>query len=114
MGSVLARTLLETDQEIPEFLRNRLPQGITRETVKFETESDFDPAEYEMAGGPGGDFDGFGGDDANAGAPSAWGADADVNESAAGDGGAWGGAAPVDAAGAWGASEQTVAPVAWN
>ena len=45
MGSVLARTLLETGQDIPDFMRLYLPDGVTRENVKFETESDFDPNE---------------------------------------------------------------------
>ena len=45
IASVLTRTLLETGQEIPEFLQTYMPQG---NKIQFETESDFDP--NEMAG----------------------------------------------------------------
>jgi ATP-dependent RNA helicase DDX3X len=40
IASVLTRTLLETKQEVPEFLQEHIPEG---ECIKFETESDYDP-----------------------------------------------------------------------
>jgi ATP-dependent RNA helicase DDX3X len=49
IASVLTRTLLETDQEIPEFLLHNVPEGEARERLKFEADSDFDPE--EAAGG---------------------------------------------------------------
>jgi ATP-dependent RNA helicase DDX3X len=42
IASVLTRTLLETGQEIPEFLQSYVPEG---NKIQFETESDFDPNE---------------------------------------------------------------------
>ncbi|KAM4065114.1 DEAD/DEAH box helicase [Hirsutella rhossiliensis] len=45
IASVLTRTLLETKQEIPDFLQLYVPQGAAAEKPKFETESDFDPAD---------------------------------------------------------------------
>jgi ATP-dependent RNA helicase DDX3X len=40
IASVLTRTLLETKQEVPDFLQEHIPEG---ECIKFETESDYDP-----------------------------------------------------------------------
>lgn len=80
MGSILARTLLETNQEVPDFLQLYLPQGMTQENLKFETESDFDPNDIGGAADFGGQASGGGG----------WGAE----ESGAGDnptsGDSWG------------------------
>lgn len=45
MASVLTRTLLETKQEVPDFLQIYVPEGEAAEKPKFETESDFDPAD---------------------------------------------------------------------
>ncbi|KEY68700.1 hypothetical protein S7711_00574 [Stachybotrys chartarum IBT 7711] len=56
MASVLTRTLLETKQEVPEFLQQYIPDG---ERLTFEADSDFD--EEEAAGqtaGGGGDTEG--------------------------------------------------------
>ncbi|KAF4124651.1 ATP-dependent RNA helicase DDX3X [Geosmithia morbida] len=125
LASVLARTLLETDQEIPGFLRSYLPQGITRETVKFETESDFDPAEYEAAGlgmvQDGATGDGGAGQDAwgaDTGAESAdaggWGADTSAGGDAGIDGWGTGNAntSSADAGGgSWSASTHPVPSV---
>ncbi|PHH82039.1 hypothetical protein CDD82_7187 [Ophiocordyceps australis] len=55
LGSVLVRTLMETNQPVPDFLQHHMPQGT--EDIKFETESDFDPDEYNMESGTGGDGD---------------------------------------------------------
>ncbi|KAG6010965.1 hypothetical protein E4U43_008519 [Claviceps pusilla] len=49
IASVLTRTLLETGQEIPEFLQMYVPEGEAAKKPKFETESDFDPEEAQEA-----------------------------------------------------------------
>ncbi|KAG6137375.1 hypothetical protein E4U28_004593 [Claviceps purpurea] len=49
IASVLTRTLLETGQEIPEFLQMYVPEGDAATKPKFETESDFDPQEAREA-----------------------------------------------------------------
>ncbi|GJC82897.1 ATP-dependent RNA helicase ded1 [Colletotrichum liriopes] len=78
ISSVLVRTLLETKQEVPDFLEPYKPTGKGLENLKFETESDFDPEEAGVAhlgtsGGDGGwSNEGYGGDDAAA-ADGAWG-----------------------------------------
>ncbi|KAF1854885.1 hypothetical protein Lal_00008680 [Lupinus albus] len=46
MASVLTRTLLETNQEIPDFLQQYVPEGEARNNLKFEADSDFDPNDY--------------------------------------------------------------------
>ncbi|KAL1843933.1 hypothetical protein VTJ49DRAFT_6876 [Mycothermus thermophilus] len=51
IASVLTRTLLETNQEIPDFLQQYVPENYTPETLKFEADSDFE----EDAGGNGND-----------------------------------------------------------
>ncbi|EQL00576.1 DEAD/DEAH box RNA helicase [Ophiocordyceps sinensis CO18] len=45
IADVLTRTLLETKQEIPDFLQMYVPEGEAAEKPKFETESDFDAAD---------------------------------------------------------------------
>lgn len=47
IASVLTRTLLETRQEIPECLREYVPDGEAANKLRFETESDYDSAEAE-------------------------------------------------------------------
>ncbi|KAK0656000.1 P-loop containing nucleoside triphosphate hydrolase protein [Cercophora newfieldiana] len=42
IASVLTRTLLETDQEIPDFLQSFVPEGEARNNLKFEADSDFE------------------------------------------------------------------------
>ncbi|KAG5982939.1 hypothetical protein E4U55_001075 [Claviceps digitariae] len=49
IASVLTRTLLETGQDIPEFLEMYVPEGDAAKKPKFETESDFDPEEAQEA-----------------------------------------------------------------
>ncbi|KAG6018782.1 hypothetical protein E4U41_003586 [Claviceps citrina] len=49
IGSILTRTLMETGQEIPEFLQIYMPEGGATEKPKFETDSDFDPEEAQGA-----------------------------------------------------------------
>ena len=117
MASVLARTLLETNQDIPEFLQYHLPEGTTRDTVKFEVESDFDENDVAGAGEPADGAWGGGDDNVNADAnPSggSWGQAHDSVQKAAGD--AWGGGdnAGANMAGGWDAgNQQPVATSAW-
>ncbi|KAM0356179.1 hypothetical protein ACHAPU_000574 [Fusarium lateritium] len=106
MASVLTRTLLETDQEIPDFFQSYVPEGEAREKLKFEADSDFDPNDYAGAGDAGG---AWGGDDAgnDAGGDASGGGDA----WGSGGGDAWGSGGGGDgdkaaAAGdAWGAGD---------
>jgi ATP-dependent RNA helicase DDX3X len=42
IASVLTRTLLETNQEIPDFLESYQPEGEARNKLKFEADSDFE------------------------------------------------------------------------
>jgi ATP-dependent RNA helicase DDX3X len=98
MGSVLTRTLLETDQEIPDFLQQHVPEGEAREKLKFEADSDFDPNDCAGAGDAGG----------------AWGEDGDGGKACGGD--AWGGGddgGKVCSGDAWGAGDKGKAN-AWD
>ena len=85
IASVLTRTLLETKQEIPDFLEMYIPEGDARENLKFEADSDFE----EYAGG---------GDENADGGGSGWGAGGDDA-----GGGSWGAAAGGDSWGGNGA-----------
>ena len=90
LASVLTRTLMETNQEVPDFLQLYMPEGAARENLKFETESDFDPNDLGGAaedfggggwGGEDGTADGAGAGTAGQAAPSepnqgGWGSDA--------------------------------------
>ena len=90
MASVLTRTLLETNQEIPHFLEAFVPEGDARVNLKFEADSDWESENGDAAGG--GDGWGAGNDDAGGDAGSdAWGADAGDAKSGGG-GDAWGAA----------------------
>ena len=100
MGSVLTRTLLETNQEIPECLQMYVPEGEARTNLKFEADSDFDPNDVAGAGDAGGAAwgtgDGDGGDGGNAWGGGnagteggdAWGSGG--GDTGAGSGDAWG------------------------
>lgn len=100
MGSVLTRTLLETNQEIPECLQMYVPEGEARTNLKFEADSDFDPNDVAGAGDAGGaawgtgDGDGgdggnaWGGGNAGAEGGDAWGSGG--GDTGAGSGDAWG------------------------
>ncbi|KAL2128862.1 hypothetical protein VTI74DRAFT_8549 [Chaetomium olivicolor] len=85
IASVLTRTLLETNQEIPDFLQSYVPEGATAGNLKFEADSDFEEDTAGTGAGTGGDGGGWGagtdgagygwgGGDAGAGA--GWGAEA--------------------------------------
>ncbi|KAJ3525590.1 hypothetical protein NM208_g11576 [Fusarium decemcellulare] len=107
MGSVLTRTLLETKQEIPEFLQQYVPEGEARENLKFEADSDFDPNDIAGAGDASGSAWGTG--DGNEGNDSvaAWGGNTD-------SGGAWGNeGAGKQADDAWNGGSTAVATDSW-
>ncbi|KAM0252695.1 hypothetical protein ACHAP5_000987 [Fusarium lateritium] len=124
IGSVLTRTLLETDQEIPEFLQHHVPEGEAREKLKFEADSDFDPNDYAGAGDAGGawgevngndeamtDAWGGGDDGVKAGGGDAWGGGGDGVKDGGGD--AWG-AGDKGKAGVWDDTSSNVpADAAW-
>ncbi|KAM3432236.1 hypothetical protein MY4824_006670 [Beauveria thailandica] len=50
IANVLTRTLLETNQEIPEFLEIYKPEVVPGKAVQFETESDYDTNEVQAGG----------------------------------------------------------------
>ncbi|KND87367.1 ATP-dependent RNA helicase ded1 [Tolypocladium ophioglossoides CBS 100239] len=85
IASVLTRTLLETKQDVPDFLQLYVPEGSAAEKPKFETESDFDPNDLGTAA----ELGGFGGDGSGEGTGDgdAWGSG---GGDATGGGGAWG------------------------
>lgn len=121
LASVLTRTLLETNQDIPEFLQAYVPENWSSGTkVKFETESDFDPNDVAGAGDGGADAGGWNGDENGQGdSGGGWGGSGENDGAASGEaagsgdawnqgasdanasGGTWGGAAPPAAAAAW-------------
>jgi ATP-dependent RNA helicase DDX3X len=73
IASVLTRTLLETKQEVPDFLGDHIPEGEARENLKFEADSDFDPQDVAGADDAGGWGSGGGaaGDNWNSGGDAA-------------------------------------------
>ncbi|KAK7743941.1 hypothetical protein SLS53_003963 [Cytospora paraplurivora] len=91
IASVLVRTMLETNQEIPEFLKQYEPEGEDRKNLKFESEDQIESA-FGMGDESGGAWGGGGGGESSG---DAWGGGGDNNDAAAG---AWG------AGGAGGAS----------
>lgn len=93
--------MLETNQDIPEFLQHLIPEGEDRETLKFESEVEV--PEGFVDGGEGGDAGGWGaggaetaggGGDTASGA--AWGGSGD---NAANAGAAWGSGAEASGGG---------------
>lgn len=92
--------MLETNQEIPEFLKQYEPEGEDRENLKFESEDQIESA-FGMgddAGGAwgagGGDSSGDawgGGDNKDAAAGATWGAGGGGDNNDAAAGAAWGG-----------------------
>ncbi|KAL6820348.1 P-loop containing nucleoside triphosphate hydrolase protein [Trichoderma sp. SZMC 28015] len=116
IASVLTRTLLETNQDIPDFLQSYIPDNYANGIkVKFETESDFDPNDVAGAGDAQGG--GWGGDETanlDSGAGGGWGASGDTGD-AADSGGGWGTGGDVaggDSGGTWGA-EPAPTQAAW-
>ncbi|PHH71212.1 hypothetical protein CDD80_5438 [Ophiocordyceps camponoti-rufipedis] len=113
MASVLTRTLLETKQDIPQFLQQYVPEGELAEKPKFEADSDFDPndlgtmASLNLGNGEGGG-DGWGasGEEASGG----WGAEAPADAGEKGTNGGWGAEEKAPAnGGGWGAEEKAPA-----
>ncbi|KAK4145337.1 P-loop containing nucleoside triphosphate hydrolase protein [Dichotomopilus funicola] len=107
LASVLTRTLMETNQEIPDFLEKYVPEGATKENLKFEADSDFEEDMYG-SGGAGGAYGADGTDGAD-GADGGWAAGGgDAGDAAAG-GSDWNKAGGDNAEGAsgWGASGST-------
>ncbi|KAM0465968.1 hypothetical protein ACHAPV_000917 [Trichoderma viride] len=108
LASVLTRTLLETNQDIPEFLQSYVPENWSSGTkVKFETESDFDPNDVAGAGeGCGNEGGGWNADDNGQGdSGGGWGGSggnegAGTGEAVNASGGGWGADAAQPAAGA--------------
>ena len=99
LASVLTRTLLETNQDIPDFLEEFKPQGDALENLKFEADSDFEENGDDEADAAGGDAEGGG----------SWGvsASSDTGEASASGDNAWGAAGGQDNAsggGGWGAT----------
>ncbi|KAK3335726.1 P-loop containing nucleoside triphosphate hydrolase protein [Cercophora scortea] len=85
IASVLTRTLLETNQEVPDFLQEYIPEGDARVNLKFEEDSDFEDGDDAGGGDAGGDaWGGVGGDTAAGG---------NADAGTGGDGGGWGAAA---------------------
>lgn len=107
LAELLTKTLLETKQEIPEFLQQYVPENVNIEELKFEPDSDEEIEDAAGAGGWGADAGGWpesadAGDAGDAG--DGWGASND----AANDNSGWGadnnnggGAAPAPAADDW-------------
>lgn len=101
IASVLTRTLLETKQEIPEFLQMFVPEGPLADKPKFETESDFDPNDLGVPSDIGG---GSWGQGDTAGNNSGAGGAADDAGDSGNGGGGWGGGPDNSHAGGWGTS----------
>jgi ATP-dependent RNA helicase DDX3X len=59
----LTRTLLETKQEVPDFLEQYKPEGEAAVNLKFEADSDFEEEDAAADDGEGGGWGG-GGDEA--------------------------------------------------
>lgn len=78
IASVLTRTLLETKQEVPDFLEQYKPEGEAAVNLKFEADSDFEEEEEggdnEEGGGwgAGGGGDSTNGDGEKATEEDAW------------------------------------------
>ena len=109
---MLVKTLLETNQAIPDFLQEHIPEGFVPgegnvEELKFEMDSD----EEEEGGNDGGDNGDAGG--------GAWGATSDEPKAdawgqtaggAEASGGGWGATA---SGGGWGTGAETTQTSAW-
>ncbi|KAL2263091.1 hypothetical protein VTK26DRAFT_8249 [Humicola hyalothermophila] len=93
LASALVRTLMETHQQVPEFLEQYIPPGMTADNLKFEADSDFEEEAVAPAGHDGWGAEGdswgnnntgnTGGDAPGAAAGDGWGAE--ISESAGAD-----------------------------
>ncbi|KAK6069706.1 ATP-dependent RNA helicase DED1-like protein 2 [Seiridium cupressi] len=106
IAEVLTKTLLETNQEIPEFLQQYVPEGEDAKNLKFEPGSDEEDEGVDDAAGAGGwavDGGSGGGDSAGG-----WGNSGDSNTATAPT-------APTggDDAGGWGAGVDATSSTAW-
>lgn len=116
IAEILTKTLLETNQEIPDFLQQYVPDGVKVEDLKFEPGSD----EEDEGGDGAGDAGGWGGepgghDDkaAATGDAGGWGGGDDNKANATGDNASgWGGGASSDG-GFWGAGGNNSGSAAW-
>ncbi|KAM3525124.1 hypothetical protein NHJ13051_004171 [Beauveria bassiana] len=102
IASVLTRTLLETNQEIPDFLQIYKPEVLPGKAIKFETESDYDPNEVQDGGQDTGEV----GETGETG--DAWGGAAQAENGAVPQSAAWG---------EWNSATSAVprtAPDGWN
>lgn len=113
LASVLVRTFLETNQEVPDFLQPFMPEGDDLENLKWETNSN---PEDRPEGGAGGSGSAFGGDAGDASGGGAWGAEGGEAPGNAwggnGDDGAGWGSGPVDNAD--GAADTAGAGSGWD
>ncbi|KAM0260632.1 hypothetical protein ACHAQJ_002695 [Trichoderma viride] len=107
IASVLTRTLLETNQEIPDFLESYIPESHSSGVkVKFETESDFDPDDVADCQNAEGGWDGGDNGHGDSGAGSGWDGSG-ANDQAANPGDGWNQGAPdaTNSGGGWAAAE---------
>lgn len=104
LAELLAKTLLETKQEIPEFLQQYLPEGEARENLKFELDSDeIDDEPYPTPAG-------FSGGDGNNG----WGNTGGTSDADTTGGGGWGGNSSANGGNTWGGNGNDSGGNAWD
>jgi ATP-dependent RNA helicase DDX3X len=60
LAPLLVLTLLETGQEVPDFLQQFVPEGIDRANIKFEDNTDEEIEKEKEGGNGGGGGDGWG------------------------------------------------------
>lgn len=114
IASVLVRTLLETDQEIPDFLAHHVPEGDDLKQLKFESENEVSGAFGEEDGDTmGGAWDAaeHGKKDAAGAWGTAMGGAATVDAGASG--GSWNAPAPESSANTGGWDAPVAAPSGW-
>ncbi|KAG5923370.1 hypothetical protein E4U42_004975 [Claviceps africana] len=117
IANVLTRTLLETGQEIPDFLQMYVPEGDAANKPRFETESDYDPEEVQGAPLPSNgndqaeDNNGWAGGDKEeeTAATSGWGQSSDAPATSNG----WGPADDGPANNGWGSSAPAAVEASW-
>lgn len=100
IAEILTKTLLETQQEVPDFLKPYIPDGVDVKDLKFEAGSDEeDEGDGEDAGG--------------AGSAGGWGGDSGAGTGAEDGDGAWGSGATVGGEDPWGTGNNTGGSSAW-
>lgn len=114
IASVLVRTLLETQQAVPDFLAHHVPEGDDLKQLKFESENQVGGAfgeEYDdAAGGAWGAAE-----DSDENATGAWGAATGgaATDDTAASGGGWDAPAPQSSANTGGWETPVAAPSDW-